>query len=76
MDSPVCPDRAAAVRCLNSSLTVQIDVQIDGQKLLLIGRCLSVSHVIGQIQFCMSAGAMLRPFLSDGSVVKLVVCLL
>lgn len=72
VDSPVCPERAAAVRCLNSSLTVQTD----GQKLLLIGRCLSASHVIGQIQFRMSAGVMLRPFLSDGSVVKLVVCLL
>ena len=66
------PERAAALRGLNSNLT-SCFFHHAGQKLLLIGCCLSVSPVIGQIQLHMSAGVVLHLCLCQSPAATLVV---
>lgn len=72
--SSVPPERAAALMGLNSTLT-SCFFHLAGQKLLLIGCCLSVSPVIGQTQLHVSAGVVLHLCLSQSPAVTLVVVL-
>ena len=72
--SSVPSERAAALMGLNSTLT-SCFFHLAGQKLLLIGCCLSVSPVIGQTQLHVSAGVVLHLCLSQRPAVTLVVVL-